>query len=120
MNGDLLTAIGQIAVNVSDLQRAIAFYRDKLALPFLFTTGNLAFFMCGPVRLMLDQIEPHHASVLYFKVENIQTAAAELKERGVMFESEPHMIARMPDHELWMTFFRDSENNLMALMSEVR
>ena len=120
MSGELLTSIGQIAINVSDLQRATEFYREKLGLPFLFTTGNLAFFMCGSVRLMLDQIEPHHASVLYYKVENIQAAADRLKERGVRFEDEPHRIARLPDHELWMTFFRDSENNLMALMSEVR
>jgi methylmalonyl-CoA/ethylmalonyl-CoA epimerase len=120
MNGELLASIGQIAVNVSDLERAIAFYRDQLGLPFLFTTGNLAFFMCGSVRLMLDQIEPSHASVLYYKVRNIQAAVTQLTDRGVVFESAPHMIARMPDHELWMAFFRDSENNLMALMSEVR
>ena len=116
----MLSVIGQIAVTVRDIRRATAFYRDILALKFLFATGNLAFFDCHGVRLMLDQIEPPTASILYFKVPDIRVEAAELKSRGVVFEDEPHMIARMPDHELWMTFFRDSENNLMALMSEVR
>jgi methylmalonyl-CoA/ethylmalonyl-CoA epimerase len=116
----MLSSIGQIAINVRDLTRATDFYRDKLGLKFLFTTGNLAFFDCNGVRLMLDQIEPPQASILYYKVENIQAEVNQLTERGVTFEQEPRMIARMPDHELWMAFFRDSENNLMALMSELR
>jgi methylmalonyl-CoA/ethylmalonyl-CoA epimerase len=40
--------------------------------------------------------------------------------KGVRFIGEPHMIAKMPDHELWLAEFRDSENNVLALMEERR
>jgi methylmalonyl-CoA/ethylmalonyl-CoA epimerase len=119
-----LSQIGQIAVNVHDTGRAVAFYRDQLGMKFLFSAGQLAFFDCGGIRLMLTPPEKpefdHRASILYFKVPDIKQAQATLSERGVKFEDTPHLIARMPDHELWMTHFRDSENNLLSLMSEVR
>ena len=119
-----LSQIGQIAVNVHDTARAVAFYRDQLGIRFLFSAGQLAFFDAGGIRLMLTPPEKpefdHPSSILYFKVPDIKQAHATLTERGVKFEDTPHMIARMPDHELWMTHFRDSENNLLSLMSEVR
>jgi catechol 2,3-dioxygenase-like lactoylglutathione lyase family enzyme len=119
-----ITGLGQIAVNAHDIQRATAFYRDKLGLRFLFTAGKLAFFDCGGVRLMLDVAEKpefdHPSSILYFRVPDINAAYRQLLANQVRFEDEPHVIARMPDHDLWMTFFRDSEDNLLALMSEVR
>lgn len=119
-----LSQIGQIAVNVHDLERAVAFYRDTLGMRFLFQVPNMAFFDCGGVRLMLGTAEKpefdHPASILYYKVDDIQTAWQTLSSQGVRFEGEPHLIARMPDHELWMAFFRDSEENMLALMSEVR
>ena len=119
-----LSQIGQIAINVHDTGRAAAFYRDQLGMKLLFTAGQLAFFDAGGIRLMLTPPEKpefdHPASILYFKVPDIQQAHATLSQRGVRFEDSPHMIARMPDHELWMTFFRDSENNLLGLMCEVR
>jgi len=119
-----LSQIGQIAVNVHDTGRAVAFYRDQLGIRFLFSAGQLAFFDAGGIRLMLTPPEKpefdHLSSILYFKVPDIKQAHATLTERGVKFEDAPHMIARMPDHELWMTHFRDSENNLLSLMSEVR
>ena len=119
-----LSQIGQIAINVHDTGRAVAFYRDQLGMRFLFAAGQLAFFDAGGIRLMLTPPEKpefdHPASILYFKVLDIKQAHATLSQRGVKFEDTPHMIARMPDHELWMTHFRDSENNLLSLMSEVR
>ena len=118
-----LSRIGQIAVTVRDVSRAIAFYKDILELPHLFTAGPLAFFNCGGVRLMLSVPEKpelnHASSILYFQVTDIRTACDTLTQRGVRFEDNPHLIARMPDHDLWMAFFRDSEHNLLALMSEV-
>jgi catechol 2,3-dioxygenase-like lactoylglutathione lyase family enzyme len=118
-----LTQIGQIAINVHDVDRATAFYRDVLALPHLFRAGNLSFFNCGGVRLMLSPPEKpefdHPSSILYFRVADIHAAFERLKSAGVKFEGEPHLIARMPIHELWMNFFRDTEGNLLALMSEV-
>jgi predicted enzyme related to lactoylglutathione lyase len=120
----MLSSIGQIAINATDIGRATGFYRDKLAMKHLFSAGNLAFFDCGGVRLMLDSAAEaehrHPSSILYFRVKDINAARKELVDRGVHFIDEPHMIARMPDHELWMTFFRDSEQNTMALMAEVR
>lgn len=119
-----ITRLGQVAINVHDVDRAVSFYRDKLGLPLLFTTGSLAFFDCGGVRLMLSRPEKpefdHPSSVLYLVVPNIDVAYRQLLADGVTFEGKPHVIARMPDHDLWMAFFRDSEQNLLALMSEVK
>jgi methylmalonyl-CoA/ethylmalonyl-CoA epimerase len=119
-----ITRLGQIAINVHDLARATAFYRDKLGLPPLFTAGGMAFFDCGGVRLMLERAEKpefdHPSSILYFAVPDIKAAHQRMHGAGVTFEDAPHLVARMPDHELWMTFFRDSEGNLLALMCEVR
>jgi methylmalonyl-CoA/ethylmalonyl-CoA epimerase len=119
-----ITRLGQIAINAKDVERAAAFYQDKLGLKLLFKAPpGLAFFDCGGVRLMLSGAEKpefdHPSSVLYFAVPDIQAAYGKMKEGGVRFEDEPHLIARMPAHDLWMTFFRDSEENLLALMSEV-
>jgi methylmalonyl-CoA/ethylmalonyl-CoA epimerase len=119
-----ITRLGQIAINAKDVDRATAFYQDVLGLKLLFKAPpSLAFFDCGGVRLMLDHAEkPEHdhlSSVLYFSVPDIQSAHGKLKQSGVRFEDEPHVIAKMPSHDLWRTFFRDSESNLLALMSEV-
>ncbi|MFY9950378.1 MAG: VOC family protein [Candidatus Sulfotelmatobacter sp.] len=119
-----ITRLGQIAVNAKDVERAADFYQNILGLKLLFKAPpGLAFFDCGGVRLMLDRAEKpefdHPSSVLYFAVPDIQSAYGKLKENGVRFEDEPHMIAKMPAHDLWMTFFRDCEGNLLALMSEV-
>jgi methylmalonyl-CoA/ethylmalonyl-CoA epimerase len=119
-----ITHLGQVAVNAKDVERAAAFYQDILGLKLLFKAPpGLAFFACGGVRLMLDHPErpefDHPSSILYFSVPDIQTAYDKLKESGVRFEDEPRIIAKMPTHDLWMTFFRDSEGNLLALMSEV-
>ena len=119
-----LDRIGQISVNVKDLNRAVEFYRDVLGMRPLFQVPKLAFFDCGGIRLMLSPPETpesdHAASVIYYKVDDIQAAHAALRGRGVPFDGEPHLIARMPDHEVWMAFCRDPEGNVLALMSEVR
>jgi methylmalonyl-CoA/ethylmalonyl-CoA epimerase len=119
-----LTTIGQISIRVHDIDRAVSFYRDALGLEFLFDAGPLAFLMCGDVRLMLSMPETdefdHPSSTLYFRVHDIHAARDELVARGVPFDDEPHLIARMPDHELWMTFFRDPDRNLHGLMGEIR
>jgi methylmalonyl-CoA/ethylmalonyl-CoA epimerase len=118
-----ITRLGQVAINVHDLDRALAFYRDTLGLPLLFTAGKLAFFDCGGVRLMLSPPEKpefdHPGSVLYFSVPDIADAHRRMLAAGAHFEDEPHLIARMPTHDLWMAFFHDSEQNLLGLMSEV-
>ena len=123
-DGITITQVGQIAINVHDTNRAVEFYRDTLGLKLLFTAGRLAFFECGGVRLMLTPPErpefDHPASILYFKVADIQAAHARLVERKVKTESEPHVVARMPDHDLWLAEFRDSEGYVMSFMSEVR
>jgi len=118
-----LSAIGQIAVTVKEVEPAVVFYRDLLGIKLLFQFPNMAFFDCGGVRLMLSAPEEpgeHHSSIIYFKVEDIGRVHAALSGRGVAFEREPHVIARMPDHDLWMAFFRDLDGNLLALMSEVK
>ena len=118
-----LTTIGQISIRDHDIGRAVGFDRDQLGLEFLFDAGPLAFRMCGDVRLMLARPESeefdHPSSTLYFRVDDIEAARADLLGRGVPFDDEPHLIARMPDHELWMTFFRDPDRNLHGLMAEI-
>jgi methylmalonyl-CoA/ethylmalonyl-CoA epimerase len=119
-----ISKIGQIQLRAHDVDRAANFYENVLGLKLLFKAPpNLAFLDCGGVRLMIDKPEKpefdHPASILYFAVPDIHAAHARMKENGVRFEDEPHLIARMPNHDLWMTFFRDSEDNLMGLMSEV-
>ena len=119
-----LRQIGQIAVPVTDVERAIRFYRDTLGMQFLFQAPpGLGFFDLDGVRLMLDGpagAQAGNCSVIYYNVPDIHAAFATLAERNVHFDAEPHLIARMPDHELWMAFFRDPDNNLLALMSEIR
>ncbi len=116
--------IGQIAIVVHDTDRAVAFYRDILGLKLLFTAGQLAFFECGGVRLMLTHPSSkefdHPSSILYFKVDDIQQAYAWLVSQKVKTEGEPNLVAKMPDHDLWLAGFRDSEGNVMEFMAEVR
>ena len=120
----VLNQIGQIAVPVSDIERSIRFYRDTLGMRLLFQAPpELAFFDLGGIRLMLDgpaKAQAGTSSVIYYKVPDIRAAFEILTARGVQFDTEPHLIVKMPDHDLWMAFFRDTENNLMALMSEVK
>jgi methylmalonyl-CoA/ethylmalonyl-CoA epimerase len=129
MNSDAskfaLSDIGQVTLTISDLDTAVGFYRDALGLKHLFSAPpGLAFFACGGIRLMLSRPEKPEAerlsAAIYFKVADISAAHKALAGRGVSFEADPHLVARMPDHELWMAFFRDPDRNLLALMCERR
>jgi len=122
--GPTLSRIGQIFVNVKDLDRAIAFYRDILGMAFLFQAPpGMAFFDCDGIRLMLGVADrpdlDHPASIIYYKVDDIERVYETFKARGVEFIVKPHLVAPMPDYDLWLADFRDSEGNLLALMSEV-
>lgn len=119
-----LSVIGQIAMNAHDLERATNFYRDQLGMKHLFSVPpRMAFFDCDGLRLMLSLPEKpefdHRGSILYFKVDNIQQAVQTLTNRGVEFFEQPVLVAKMGTYDLWMAFFRDSEDNHLALMSEV-
>jgi methylmalonyl-CoA/ethylmalonyl-CoA epimerase len=115
--------IGQIGVPVKNLENAISFYKDALGLPLLFNTDRMAFFDCNGVRLMLSLPEKeefaHASSVLYFQVENIKEKYEELLAKKVYFIDEPHIVTKMGQTEVWMTFFKDSEENTHALISEM-
>ena len=120
-----LSEIGQIAIAVSDVAAATAFYRDVLGLKFLFGAGpNLAFLAAGTVRLMLTTPQGHGEvgknSTLYFKVDDLAASHAAILSRGAKNERDPGFVAKMPDHDLWMAFVRDPDGNLVGLMSEVR
>jgi len=116
-----LSTIGQIALTVRDSARSVAFYRDVLGMKLLFEMPGMGFFDCNGIRLMLSGSETGetYSTIVYFKVPDIQVAYETLRGREVAFDREPHMIARMPEHELWMAFFRDPDRNLLALMTEV-
>jgi methylmalonyl-CoA/ethylmalonyl-CoA epimerase len=117
-----LSRLGQISMRAKDMPRAVRFYRDVLGVRFLFEAPpSLAFFDCAGVRLMLNTPEgafDHPGSVLYFAVEEIDAMHASLREKGVQFIREPHLIAKLPDREVWMAFFEDTEGNTLALMEE--
>ncbi len=116
--------VGQISISVTDVDRAVEFYRDILGINFLFQVPGdnpMAFFDCSGIRLYINQPEnPEHAgtSVIYFQVDSAQDAAKDLASRGVSIESEPHIIHQTENYTLWMAFFRDPDGNLMAVMSE--
>lgn len=114
--------LGQVSVNVKDLPRALAFYRDLLGLPLALETPGMAFFDCGATRLMLSvptsREFDHPSSVLYFSVPEVGAAHEALAARGVTFRRPPHCVALLGDRELWMAFFLDTEGNTLALMSE--
>jgi methylmalonyl-CoA/ethylmalonyl-CoA epimerase len=113
----------QVAIVVHDLPRAVAWYRDVLGLPLLFEAPpGLAFFDCGGVRLMLTRTEPGSPtenSVLYYAVADLPAAHAALVAKGTTSLRDPHLVAAMPDHDLFMAFVRDSEGTMVGLMSEV-
>jgi methylmalonyl-CoA/ethylmalonyl-CoA epimerase len=120
-----LSKIHQIAVVVHDVARAAAFYRDVLGMHLLFELPpNLAFFDAGGVRLMLTLPSApeldHPGSIIYYHVEDIQEAARELKARGVVFDEEPRIVGRLPHADVWLATFKDPDENVLALMSEVR
>jgi len=115
--------IGQIAITVDDVARAKDFYQNTLGMKFLFDAGNLAFLQCGDVRLMIstsEKSERRGGTILYFKVEDIQETFAFLKDRNVEIVQAPHLIAKMPDHDLWMGFLKDTEGNTLGVMCEIR
>jgi methylmalonyl-CoA/ethylmalonyl-CoA epimerase len=117
-----LDSIGQIALTVKDLAESKAFYRDVLGISFLFDAGTMAFFQCGEVRLMIGLAETPvtpAGTIVYFRVAAIEAVAAALKAKCVEFLQPPHLVARMPDHDLWMAFLKDPSGNVLGLMSEV-
>ena len=118
-----LSQIGQISVNVHDLERAASFYKHTLGMKYLFTVPTkMAFFDCAGIRLMLAIPErpdlDHRSSILYFEVPDIESAHKVLHSRGVHFETKPMLVAPMATHDLWLAEFRDSENNVLALTCE--
>ena len=119
-----LTGILQIAVSVKEIDRATAFYRDVLGLPLLMTAPNMAFFNCGGVRLYLSSVvAPEYAgpnSFIYFRTPDIDALLADAKSKNVSIHQEPQIIARMPDHDLWLMWIKDSEENLLGIMEERR
>jgi methylmalonyl-CoA/ethylmalonyl-CoA epimerase len=124
METKMIQKIGQIAVPVKNMDTAIDFYKEKLGLPLLFNMDNLAFFECNGVRLLLSIPESeafaNASSVIYFQVDDITKRYQELSDKGVAFIDEPHLIAKMGQTETWMAFFKDTEDNTHALMSEIQ
>lgn len=123
-NGTLrLNEIGQIAIVVKDIDRATRFYRDVLGMTFLFEVPGMAFFQCGGIRLMLglaDRAEfEHPASIIYYRIDDIESATAVLKDHDVGFDEAPRLVHKTDTSELWLAFFRDPDGNPLALMAEV-
>ena len=124
MEMTMIQKVGQIGVPVKDLNRALDFYKEKLGLSLLFNTDSMAFFECNGLRLMLSLPEKdefaHSSSVIYFQVTNIKDTYERLVGKEVIFIDEPHVVAKMGQTETWMVFFKDTEDNTHAFMSEVQ
>ena len=117
-----LDRIGQIAVTVSDLARAKDFYQNTLGMRHLFDAGAMSFFQCGEIRLLIgasDKPVQAGGTIVYFRVAEIHAACAALEDRGANFTHKPHLVAKMPDHDLWMAFLADPDGNPIGLMCEV-
>ncbi|MGA1983440.1 MAG: VOC family protein [Acidobacteriaceae bacterium] len=117
-----LQEVAQIAFTVQNLAEAKAFYRDVLELKFLFDAGTMAFFQCGPVRLMIGESDKPSASegtIVYFRVADLEATARLLESRGANFVQPPHLVARMKSYDLWMAFLKDPAGNTLGLMSEI-
>jgi predicted enzyme related to lactoylglutathione lyase len=117
-----IEAIGQVAIAVQDVDRAAAFYEHVLGLTLLFRFPGLAFFDCGGVRLMLSRPEEpafDRTSILYYRVADIDVAAAAITAAGVPLVHPPRVVHRDARHALWMAFLQDTEGNHLAWMSEV-
>ncbi len=118
-----ISEIGQIAITVSNVESALAFYRDILGLDFLFAPSEeLAFLSCGGTRIMLSTPqgsgEVGKNSILYFKITNLENYYTEIVGHGAEVEREPQLAAKLPDHELWIGFVKDPDGNLVGLMEE--
>jgi methylmalonyl-CoA/ethylmalonyl-CoA epimerase len=122
-----LECIGQIALTVRDLAVAKRFYGETLGMKFLFDAGSIVFFQCGTVRLMIGLAEKTDdtaavagaGTIIYFKVAEIRAICEMLKAQGVEFVQDAHLVAKMPDHDLWMAFLKDPSGNTLGLMSEM-
>lgn len=117
--------VAQILIPVSNLERAVPFYRDTLGIRFLFTAPpQMSFFQCGAVRLLVgvptEGQVAQRGSAIYFKVADIHAVHAQLAERGVTFGAAPHLVHKAATYDLWLAEFRDPDGNSLALMSEVR
>jgi methylmalonyl-CoA/ethylmalonyl-CoA epimerase len=117
-----LGEIGQIAVTVSDLARAKDFYQNVLGFKFLFNAGPMSFFQCGKIRFAVgtsDKPVSPSGTILYFRVADIEETYARLAAKGVEFIQTPHLVAKMPDHDLWLAFLNDPDKNPIGLMCEM-
>jgi methylmalonyl-CoA/ethylmalonyl-CoA epimerase len=118
-----LDTIGQIAITVTDLEKSRDFYWNRLGMKFLFDAGNMAFFECGAIRFMIGTA-PHAvqpgATIIYFRVDDIHLAHAALVAKGIEFTQKPHLVARMQEHDLWMAFLADPDQNPIGLMCELK
>ncbi|MGV6850701.1 MAG: VOC family protein [bacterium] len=120
-----IQSVRQIAIAVHDIESSVHFYNTVLGLELLFEVPTgLAFFDCGGTRLMLTTLQgpeqDHHTSVIYYLVDDLEAYVAQLKARGIQMEREPQLAAKMDDHDLWIAFLRDPDQNLVGLMSEVQ
>ena len=118
-----IDSIGQIAITVRDLGRSKDFYQNVLGMKFLFDAGSMCFFQCGEIRFGIgvsDEPVQLRGTILYFRVEDIEKTHDLLREQGVEFLQPPHLVARMPDYELWLAFLKDPDGNTLALMSEIQ
>ena len=107
---------------MSDVDRSEAFYEKALGLRKLYRYGDLSFFDCAGVRLLIDKVEGggevKPQGCIYFRCADIALTMDELRSRGVTFTSGPELIAKMDDHDLWMAFFTDPDGHTLAVMQE--
>jgi methylmalonyl-CoA/ethylmalonyl-CoA epimerase len=117
-----LEGIGQIAIYVTDLARSKEFYGQTLGLAHLFDAGSMSFFQCGGVRLLIGASDKPVATggvILYFRVADINHACVALSARGAAIVQQPQLVARMPNHDLWLAVLNDPDGHPIELMCDM-
>src|SRR5215212_8746564 len=119
-------SLTQVAQHADNLDRAAAFYEALLGKPPLarFDPPGLVFFSIGETRLLLEQ--GASPAVIYIGIDDVRVRIEELRAAGVEVVAEPHVIFQHTDDTLgpagtdeWMAFIRDSETNLVGLVSQL-
>lgn len=101
---------------VSDMDRAVGFYRDVLGLRLLYRTGDdWAQFEAGPVQLGLHGSGPGQhrpGGTLAFRVDDLDASRAALAARGIGFT--PEGVGE--DGEPRFVEFSDPDGNVLGLL----
>ncbi len=119
-----LSNMSYVIIYVTDTEKALSFYRDKLGMSVKVNHPGWVELDTGATTLALhgtDKVsEPtdRHAC-LVFNVDDVDAAARELKERGITLKEEPRQVCEEGDHVGMSADFTDPDGNLLSVFALV-